>query len=119
MPVDVYTLEVTPKQAERLSLAASEGRLHFALRNATDSSDIWTKGITVPELLAYSSWSDINDAKAEKVQPKNIKRENTANKSAVKNRKFAKKKKRVRRRSITVEMIKGTKLKKKNFTIKQ
>ncbi len=119
MPVDVYTLEVTPEQAERLSLAASEGQLQFALRNATDSSDIWTKGITVPELLAYSSWSDINDTKTEKVQTKNIKSGNTANNSAVKNRKVAKKKKRVRRRSITVEMIKGTKLKKKNFTLKQ
>ncbi len=29
-PVDVYTLEVTPDQGERLTLAANEGRLQFA-----------------------------------------------------------------------------------------
>ena len=35
-PVDVYTLEVAPEDAEKLSLAAAEGKLQFALRNATD-----------------------------------------------------------------------------------
>ncbi len=35
-PVDVYTLEVTPEDGEKLSLAATKGRLHFALRNATE-----------------------------------------------------------------------------------
>ncbi len=50
-PVDVYTLEVTPDQGDRLTLASKEGSLQFALRGATDNNPITTKGITVPELL--------------------------------------------------------------------
>ena len=55
MPVDVYTLEVTPKQAEKVALAASEGRLQFALRGVIDSEDLQTKGATIPELLTSDS----------------------------------------------------------------
>jgi len=51
-PVDVYTLEVTPEDAEKLSLAATQGKLQFALRNATDIDTVLTKGATVPETLA-------------------------------------------------------------------
>jgi Flp pilus assembly protein CpaB len=43
-PVDVYTLEVDPEQAERLGLAAAEGKLQFALRNMTDQETVLTKG---------------------------------------------------------------------------
>ncbi len=50
-PVDVYTLEVTPEQVERLTLAANKGPLQFALRGALDSEIVLTKGVTVPELL--------------------------------------------------------------------
>jgi len=50
-PVDVYTLEVTPEDAERLALASNEGKLHFALRNATDTDIVLTKGATVNETL--------------------------------------------------------------------
>jgi len=51
-PVDVYTLEVDPDEGERLSLAATEGKLHFALRNATDNQTVLTKGATIPNTLA-------------------------------------------------------------------
>ncbi len=55
-PVDVFTVEVTPEEAERLSLAATQGRLHFALRNVTDKEIVFTAGATVPEALkSYSS----------------------------------------------------------------
>lgn len=50
-PVDVYTLEVTPDQGERLTLAANEGRLQFALRGAVDDEMVLTKGVTLPEIL--------------------------------------------------------------------
>ena len=50
-PVDVYTLEVTPEEGERITLAANKGQLQFALRGAVDSEIVLTKGITVPELL--------------------------------------------------------------------
>ena len=58
-PVDVYTLEVTPDQGERLTLAASEGRLQFALRGAVDDEVVVTRGVTVPEVLAGSSLAQV------------------------------------------------------------
>jgi len=51
-PVDVYTLEVTPEEGEKLSLAAAEGKLQFALRNATDLETVLTDGATVTGTLA-------------------------------------------------------------------
>ena len=51
-PVDVYTLEVTPEEGEKLSLAATQGKLQFALRNATDVDTVLTKGATIPRTLA-------------------------------------------------------------------
>ena len=51
-PVDVYTLEVTPKDAEKLCLAATQGRLQFALRNVVDAETVLTWGATVPKMLA-------------------------------------------------------------------
>jgi len=50
-PVDVYTLEVDPEQAERLGLAAAEGKLQFALRNATDTETVLTQGATIAQTL--------------------------------------------------------------------
>lgn len=50
--VDVYTLELTPKDAEKLSLAATRGTLHFALRNPADTEKILTPGTNVPDTLA-------------------------------------------------------------------
>lgn len=50
-PVDVFTVEVTPEQAEVLSLAAMQGRLHFALRNPLDKATVLTLGETVPDML--------------------------------------------------------------------
>ncbi len=54
-PVDVYTLEVTPEEGERLALAATEGRLQFALRNALDTETVYTRGVTIPEALKFYS----------------------------------------------------------------
>ncbi len=51
-PVDVYTLEVTPEEGEKLSLAATQGKLQFALRNATDMEIVLTNGATVTQTLA-------------------------------------------------------------------
>jgi pilus assembly protein CpaB len=50
--VDVYTLEVTPKEGEKLALAATEGKLQFALRNVTDKETVLTWGATIPGTLA-------------------------------------------------------------------
>jgi len=50
--VDVYTLELTPAQSERLALAATRGTLHFALRNEQDEENILTTGSDVRKTLA-------------------------------------------------------------------
>jgi pilus assembly protein CpaB len=50
--VDVYTLEVTPEEGERLSLAANQGKLQFALRNPMDMEVVLTSGATIPDTLA-------------------------------------------------------------------
>ena len=51
-PVDSYTLEVTPEEGERLTLAASSGKLQFALRSVLDSETVLTTGATPKEILA-------------------------------------------------------------------
>ncbi|WP_316897737.1 Flp pilus assembly protein CpaB [Pseudodesulfovibrio indicus] len=50
--VDVYTLELTPEESERLALAASRGTLHFALRNEQDEEGVLTLGSDIPKALA-------------------------------------------------------------------
>ncbi len=51
LPVDVYTLEVTPEDGEKLTLAANEGKLQFALRSIIDAETILTSGATVGDTL--------------------------------------------------------------------
>lgn len=50
--VDVYTLELSPQESERLALAATQGTLHFALRNELDGETVLTTGETVESALA-------------------------------------------------------------------
>ena len=54
-PVDVYTLEVTPEESEKLALGAAEGRLQFALRSTLDNETVLTTGATVEKTLASFS----------------------------------------------------------------
>jgi pilus assembly protein CpaB len=49
--VNVVTMMVTPQEAERLSLATSQGRIQLALRNMLDIQDATTTGIRVSGLL--------------------------------------------------------------------
>ena len=84
-PVDVYTLEVTIEDAEMLSLAASQGKLQFALRNITDSEPVLTKGTTISETLASLSTREPKKKATKTWQP--------------------------RSNSVTVEVIKGNDLK--------
>lgn len=50
--VDVYTLELSPKESERLALAATQGTLNFALRNEQDEAKVLTTGATKQKTLA-------------------------------------------------------------------
>jgi pilus assembly protein CpaB len=51
MPVSVVTLLVDPEQAERLTLAASEGKIQLALRNPLDQATPATPGVRPAALL--------------------------------------------------------------------
>jgi pilus assembly protein CpaB len=53
--VPVITLLVTPEQAETLALAANQGRIQLALRNALDTATVATSGARVGGLLGRSS----------------------------------------------------------------
>jgi len=90
-PVDVYTLEVTVEDAEKLSLAASQGKLQFALRNITDAEPVLTKGTTISQTLASLSMREPKQKLTRKWQP--------------------------RESSVTVEIIKGNDLKKKKMSL--
>lgn len=50
-PVDVYTLEVTPVESEKLALASAKGKLQFALRNIIDAEKVRTSGATITRTL--------------------------------------------------------------------
>lgn len=95
-PVDVYTLEVTPEEGEKLSLASARGRLQFALRNITDTETILTKGATIPKTLASLLGEDPHPEQSK--SPK-------------------KKAWRPRSSTMTVEVIKGEKVSKEKFSL--
>lgn len=50
--VSVVTLEVTPEEAEKLALAANEGKIRLALRNILDDRPVVTKGINTKGLIS-------------------------------------------------------------------
>lgn len=52
--VSVVTLEVTPEQAEKLALAANEGKIRLALRNILDDKPVVAKGISTKGLISRS-----------------------------------------------------------------
>jgi pilus assembly protein CpaB len=49
---DIYTLELTPHESEKLALASTQGTLHFALRNASDTETVLTEGADARTALA-------------------------------------------------------------------
>ena len=101
-PVDVYTLEVTPEEGEKLALAASEGKLQLVLRSTIDSKEVYTEGITIPQLLAsYDS---------KKPEPPPLMKKRPA--ETIRKKRITRW---VPRRAISVEMIKGTEVSKKKF----
>jgi pilus assembly protein CpaB len=54
MPVTVVTLLVNPDEAERLTLASSEGKIQLALRNPLDTETISTHGVRPAALLGMT-----------------------------------------------------------------
>jgi pilus assembly protein CpaB len=70
------TLQVTPEQAEKLSLAANEGKLTLVMRSYTDQEDSQTKGVNKHSLLSDDSGADVPEPKPE--QPKAVKKKPVA-----------------------------------------
>ncbi len=99
-PVDVYTLEVTPEEAEKLALAGTEGKLQLALRPVLDTETVLTKGVNVPQML--TSLSPANP-------PPPPKKEEEAPKPA------AAKPKWTPRPAVSVEVIRGNEVSRKSF----
>ncbi|MBI4642330.1 MAG: Flp pilus assembly protein CpaB [Deltaproteobacteria bacterium] len=52
--VPTVTLEVNPKEGERLALAAQEGHLSLVLRSQKDENPVETKGIKISKLFSSS-----------------------------------------------------------------
>lgn len=51
----VITLLVTPEQAEKLTLGATEGRIQLALRNTLDMAEVETDGIKAASLVSMQA----------------------------------------------------------------
>jgi len=103
-PVDVITLEVTPVEAEKLALAASEGKVQLALRNFNDTEDAFTRGMTIPNLLtSYSGGSTERNAVATSKGLKTSSSPSAATSSSS------------RHSGTVVELIKGSKVQEVTF----
>ena len=55
MPSTVVTLMVTPEDAERIALAASQGQVMLSLRNPLDTANVATTGQATANLLGHSA----------------------------------------------------------------
>lgn len=104
-PVDVYTLEVTPEESEKLALAAAQGKLQFALRNQLDAENILTTGTTINQTL--SSLMLHAPQKPATAPAPVVKQEPKPRQSTW-----------TPRRTLTVEVIKGTEVTKNTSTLK-
>ena len=103
-PFDVYTLEVTPIESEKLTLAATEGKIQLSLRSVTDAEEVYTEGITISKLLTSYKNPQAEPPKSVATAPLPP----AAPKEPVK--------KWTPRPNISVEVIKGTDVSRKNFT---
>jgi pilus assembly protein CpaB len=59
--VKAVTLQVLPEQAEKLALAATEGKLQLVMRNAVDQGDEQTEGVNKRRLLGGEHAAPIPD----------------------------------------------------------
>jgi pilus assembly protein CpaB len=60
--VKAVTLQVTPEQAEKLALAANEGKLQLIMRNSTDQGDSKTTGVNKRSLLSGEHANPVPEA---------------------------------------------------------
>ena len=60
----VHGLDFHLREGEKLALAAAEGKLQFALRNASDTDSVLTTGATIPKTLASLQATAAEEQKA-------------------------------------------------------
>ena len=65
----MVTLAVLPMDAERIALAAAEGKISLALRNPMDVVPTETRGIKVTALMNGTGPEPVVDAKNERMVP--------------------------------------------------
>jgi pilus assembly protein CpaB len=70
--VKAVTLQVTPEQAEKLVLAANEGKLQLVMRNYSDQEDTQTKGANKSTLLSGDTYVPQPPPPAEKPDPSKL-----------------------------------------------
>jgi pilus assembly protein CpaB len=80
--VKAVTLQVTPEQAEKLVLAANEGKLQLVMRNYSDQNDSNTRGVNKSALLSGDSLVPQPPAPSEQQQAKPATRPTTPVKHA-------------------------------------
>src|SRR4030095_1928307 len=66
------TLQVTPEQAEKLVLAANEGKLQLVMRNYSDQEDTQTKGANKGSLLSGETYVPQPPPPSEKPAPSKV-----------------------------------------------
>jgi pilus assembly protein CpaB len=71
-PVDVYTLEVSPEEAEVLALVATQGTLYFAMRNLEDTKTVLTAGADIKKTLAQLATPSAARPARKATQPKTV-----------------------------------------------
>jgi len=73
--VQSVTLLVTPDQAEKLVLAASEGKLQLVLRNSADRQGKTTEGVQLRELMSGTRQPDTNPTPTVRTPQKTVEKE--------------------------------------------
>jgi pilus assembly protein CpaB len=108
-PADVkaVTLQVTPEQAEKLVLAANEGKLQLVMRNYTDQDDTQTHGANKGTLLSGESFVPQPNPPSEKILTKPLAKPRVKHASHVEPREQKPQAQPVSRNSI--ELIEGAK----------
>lgn len=79
-PPTVVTLEVTPNQAETLSFAAMEGKVHLALRNPRSATTVTTPGVTLASLFGTQR-SDLQRLSETTARQRNVIRDKPSDRS--------------------------------------
>ncbi len=70
--VKAVTLQVTPEQAEKLVLAANEGKLQLVMRKYGDQEDTQTRGANKTSLLSGNTFVPQPSPPSEKVEPAKV-----------------------------------------------